>query len=86
MSQPARDAARSLETTGDIRPVLAGYQQMMAERDVARVDFIKNEETHRDLLCNTILENPYLKANVEYEVTKASSFTFSSTLPGLTSH
>ena len=76
---------RSLESTGEIGKVLAGYRKLMAERDVGWDDFQKNEETHRDLLRNTILENPGLEAHVEYEVTKASSSTLSSALPRLTS-
>ena len=79
------EAVRSLESTGEIGKVLDNYRELMAERDVGWADFQKNEETHRDLLHNTILENPGLEAHVEYEVTKASSSTLSSTLPRLTS-
>ena len=75
---------QSLESTGEIGKVPAGYRELMAERDVGWGDFQKNEETHRDLLRNTILENPGLEAHVEYEVTKASS-TLSSALLRLTS-
>ena len=64
----------SLESTGDIKGVLAGYRQLMVERDVGWTDFEKNEEAHRDLLRNTILENPGLTSHVEYHVTKASSY------------
>jgi hypothetical protein len=46
----------------------------MVERDVGWDDFGKNEETHRDLLRNTILENLGLNLRVEYELTKASSY------------
>lgn len=67
-------AVKSLESTGDIRQVLAGYRKLMAECDVGWDDFRKDEGTHRDLLRNTILENPGLEACVEYEVIKASSY------------
>lgn len=71
--QTMGDAVWYLESTGNIKGVLGAYQKLMAERDVGWGDFGKNEETHRDLLRNTILENPGLDSRVEYKVSKASS-------------
>ena len=74
LTQTMGHAVKSLESTGDIRLVLASYRKLMAECDVGWDDFGKDEGTHRDLLRNTILENPGLEACVEYEVIKASSY------------
>jgi hypothetical protein len=64
-------AFESLTSDGDIEPVLKCYRDLMLQRDVGKDDLIKKtEENHRDSFHFTLLRNPLLHPEVEFQVTK----------------
>ncbi|RPA95769.1 hypothetical protein L873DRAFT_1301103 [Choiromyces venosus 120613-1] len=68
-----RNAVKFLALRGDIIAPLAGYQELMAARDIKQSGYSMTEEQHRDSFHIAILENPALDLQVEYQVTKAES-------------
>jgi hypothetical protein len=68
-----KSALFNLAATGNPMNVLAGYCQLMRQRDVIGDAFTKKEEHHRDSVLITILENPAIKPEAEYEVRKVRS-------------
>jgi len=63
-------ALKGLEIDGDVRPVLRCYRKLMVQRDVHENDFRKSEETHRDSFYFSLLKNPSLRPQVEFQLTK----------------
>jgi hypothetical protein len=59
-----------LDIDGNIRPVLRCYRNLMVQRDVHENDFWKSEETHRDSFYFSLLRNPSLRPQVEFQLTK----------------
>jgi len=68
-----KSALYSLLKNGNIKPVLNAYIRLVRERDCGNLGFSKTETDHRDSIWFTILENPAIKPNAEYEVRKVSS-------------
>jgi hypothetical protein len=59
-----------LDIDGNIRPVLECYRNVMVQRDVLESDFWKSEEIHRDSFYFSLLRNPSLRPQVEFQLTK----------------
>ena len=58
----------------DIEAVLAGYRQLIKQRDTWGFAYEEeDEEDHRDSIWYMILENPALTPDVEYQVRKVRS-------------
>ena len=66
-------ALKGLEIDGDMRPVLRCYRKLMVQRDVHENDFQKSEETHRDSFYFSLLKNPSLRPQVEFQLTNKTS-------------
>ncbi|RPB00451.1 hypothetical protein L873DRAFT_816160 [Choiromyces venosus 120613-1] len=65
-----QNAVKFLALRGDIIATLAGYQELMAARDIKQSGYSMTEQQHRDSFHIAILENPALDPQVEYQVTK----------------
>lgn len=76
-----KHAVRFLALHGNIIAPLAGYQKLMVARDTKESGYSMTEAQHRDSFHIAILENPGLDPEVEYQVTKVSSLSFSLNLP-----
>jgi hypothetical protein len=63
-------ALKGLEIDGDMRPLLRCYRKLMVQRDVHENDFRKSEEIHRDSFYFSLLKNPSLGPQVEFELIK----------------
>jgi hypothetical protein len=61
-----------LNIDGNIQPVLRCYRNLMVQRDVHENDFWKSEETHRDSFYFSLLRNPSLRPQVEFQLTMPS--------------
>lgn len=68
-----QSALYSLLKNGNIKPVLNAYIRLVRERDCGNLGFSKTETDHHDSIWFTILENPAIKPNAEYEVRKWSN-------------
>jgi hypothetical protein len=67
-------APRLLKVEPDIEGVLAGYRQLIKQRDTWGFAYDKeSEQDHRDIIWHAILENPVFTPEVEYRVRKVRS-------------
>jgi len=65
----------SLNSDGNIQPVLSCYRDLMVQRDVGYSDFNKSEESLRDSFYFSLLRNPSLQPRVEFPLTLVSQYS-----------
>jgi hypothetical protein len=70
LRETLNSALKGLEIDGDMRPLLRCYRKLMVQRDVDENDFQKSEEIHRDSFFFSLLRNPSLGPQVEFELIK----------------